>query len=187
MQVDRVEHVFVAARVGERDALEAHAIARCRSFGDADARGRARGLLVEVLVEVREVEVVFVHAPYRREAGRHGRLALAKEGDVHGHLAERDRPDHRGMSDPGVGTIEGGGPEEPEREREDAATDAEISVLDEEVREDLLVAVEEERIQVQHVAQNASPANLASARNAGRPPTTTIKTASGEKAKRSMA
>ena len=83
---DAVERRTLAARIRERDRLEAEAVAWTRA--DGARAGRRRDRRLEELVERREVEVVLVHAADRRERRAERRLALLEDEHVHGHRAE---------------------------------------------------------------------------------------------------
>ena len=58
------------------------------------------------LVEVREVEAVFVHAADGGEGGGKGGLPLAEDGEVHGQVAEGNAACDRIQHNPAVGPVE---------------------------------------------------------------------------------
>ena len=142
-----LERGSIAAGIGEGDVLEADAVARLRTDGDRAARRRHLGL--EQLVQVRQVQVVLVHAADGGQGGRQRRLALLEDEDVHGHVAQADVRGRGLEDDPGVDRVEGGAREEPEDEAPAAAPEGEVPVLDVEAAEDLIVAAEHRRAEAE--------------------------------------
>ena len=135
--------------IGEGNVLETDAVPRLRPF--AEAAGRARHLLAQILVEVGQVEIVLVHAADGGETGRDRRLSLAKEEQVHRHLAEGDGAGDGGEGDPAVGAVKGGSGDEAEEKPPEIAAQGQPPVLGEEAAEDFVVAAEQLRAEAEEL------------------------------------
>ena len=131
------------ARVAEGHVLEHDAGAGIRALGRATV-GVLHGLL-EVLVEVRQVEVVLVHPADGAEHRREGGLPLLEHEQVHRHVAEAEAAHGGGDRDPGVGAVEGARRQEAEEEAPDPTFDRQIAILAVELVEDRLVTVAQQR------------------------------------------
>ena len=143
MQVHVVKHGRVGTGVGKAHAGEADAVIGLRPALDLAAEFLDRRF--QVLVERRQVQVVLVQTADRGEACRNRRLALAKEHDVHRHLAERDACSDRRERDPGVSAIERRSRDQAEQEAPCVAADGEVTVLPVEPVEYCAITIEEER------------------------------------------
>ena len=149
MQVDVFERCRFAARIGEGNVLEADAIAGITAVQGLPARRAHRSF--QVLVQGRKVEVVLVHAADRGQDRRHRRLSLAKQHEVHRHLAERDAPHDRGKGDPRIGCVEGQGADQAKGEAPAVAAQGEIAIGRIEFVEDVAVAAEQHRSEAEQL------------------------------------
>ena len=90
VQVDAVERELARARIRERRRPRS-ARRRRASVPSVAVPPRRHRRRVEELVEVRQVQVVLVHAADVAERARHRGLRLLEHEDVHRHRADRDR------------------------------------------------------------------------------------------------
>ena len=89
--------------------------------------------------------------PIAERIDGHGRLALPEQQHVHGHLAERDLAAHRADGDPCVRRIERAGADETEEEAPRVAPDRERAILAKHLLENLPVAVEQPRPELEQL------------------------------------
>ena len=104
--------------------------------------------LLQILVEIRNVQVVLVHAADRRQYRPDGRLALAEQHEIHRHRAEGDVAGNGREDDPGIGAVESGTRHEAERKTPAVPLEGQLAVLAVELVEYLAVTVEQARAQL---------------------------------------
>jgi hypothetical protein len=98
--------------------------------------------LPEIFVEVRQVQVVLIHAADRRQNSRNSRLALPEQHQVHRHRAESNFTVDRRYDDPGVGAIKSRRRQKSKQEAPGVAAQREAAVLDKQLVENIAIALQ---------------------------------------------
>ena len=140
LQIDVAQRILFRARVPERYVLELQSAPGLWSFGRC-AAARWHGLF-QVLVQVREIEIILVHTAYRRQDRRYGRLSLAKQHQVHGHRAECDGACNGRHDNPDIGAVQRPGRQQPEHESPTVPAQRQAAIFDEQFLEYVSIALQ---------------------------------------------
>src|SRR5687768_9674988 len=134
MDIDVLERGCARAGVTERNIAEPDSV----PWIGTGRLGSCRNLagMTQELVEVREVEVVLVHAANRGEDRRECGLALLEDQEVHRHVTKRDRTGDCSRYNPSVRAVERERAHETESEAPRPAPYAERAVFAEEGAKD---------------------------------------------------
>ncbi len=141
MQRHVLQSGHLGPRIREADIFEPDTVLWVRSASRRTHRWGHFGL--EILIQSRQIKVVFVHPADRRQHRGHGGLALTEQHQVHGHLSQRDDAVHGTYCDPGVGTVQSDGSDQPESEPPAVPTHRQSPVLFVEALKDVAIAIEQ--------------------------------------------